>query len=170
MSRQTPAASAVAAAWARLDARERRLAQLAAIVVFGALLWTLALAPAARTLRQAGGERARLQARWQHMQLLQSEAQALQALPRLAPGQAAHALQESATQTLGDTARLAIMGDRATLTLQAAPAAALAQWLQQARANARAVPTQARLTRPAGSPPGAPTVWDGIITLALPPA
>ena len=79
-------------------------------------------------------------------------------------------MQESATQTLGHTPRLAIMGDRATLTLKAAPAAALAQWLQQARANARAVPTQARLTRPAGSPPGSAAVWDGSITLALPPA
>ena len=104
------------------------------------------------------------------MQLLKSEAEALQAMPRLAPGQAQRALQESIEQTLGAAARLSITGDRATLTLKAAPAAALAQWLQQARANARAVPTQARLTRPAGSPPGSAAVWDGSITLALPPA
>ena len=125
-------AASAAAGWARLHARERRLVLLAAAVVLGALLWQLALAPAVRTLRQAEGERAALQARWQQMQLLKSEAEALQAMPRLA--------------------------------------AALAQWLQQARANARAVPTQARLTRPAGSPPGSAAVWDGSITLALPPA
>ena len=163
-------AASAAAGWARLHARERRLVLLAAAVVLGALLWQLALAPAARTLRQAEGERAALQARWQQMQLLKSEAEALQAMPRLAPGQAQRALQESVEQTLGAAARLSITGDRATLTLKAAPAAALAQWLQQARANARAVPTPARLTRPAGSPPGSAAVWDGSITLALPPA
>ena len=154
-------AASAAAGWGRLHARERRLVLLAAAVVLGALLWQLALAPAVRTLRQAEGERAALQARWQQMQLLKSEAEALQAMPRLAPGQAQRALQESVEQTLGAAARLSI---------KAAPATALAQWLQQARANARAVPTQARLTRPAGSPPGSAAVWDGSITLALPPA
>ena len=134
-------AASAAAGWARLHARERRLVLLAAAVVLGALLWQLALAPAVRMLRQAEGERAALQARWQQMQLLKSEAEALQAMPRLAPGQAQRALQESVEQTLGAAARLSITGDRATLTLKAAPATALAQWLQQARVNVRAVPT-----------------------------
>ena len=76
-------AASAAAGWGRLHARERRLVLLAAAVVLGALLWQLALAPAVRTLRQAEGERAALQARWQQMQLLKSEAEALQAMPRL---------------------------------------------------------------------------------------
>ena len=38
------------AAWARLDARERRLVAIAATVVGLALLWWVGLAPALRTL------------------------------------------------------------------------------------------------------------------------
>lgn len=160
--------------WARLPARERRLLLLAAAVALGGLLWALAIAPALATLKKADSQRARLHAQWQHMQTLQAQAQTLQGLPRITQAQSQQALQEATRQTLGDSARLQISGDSATLTLQNAPAEQLAQWLHQARINARALPAQARLTRAgADSAPGKPhdaARWSGSLTLTLPPA
>ena len=67
----------------------------------------------------------------------------------------------------------ALAGDRATLTLQGVQADALANWLAQARNNARAVPQEAHLTRSANPRQGngapTPTVrWDGTLVLSLP--
>ena len=109
----------------------------------------------------------------QHMQALASEAQQLQAQPRTSPQDAARALQASVTATLGAGAKLALSGDRATLTLQGVQADALANWLAQARNNARAVPQEAHLTRSANPRQGngapTPTVrWDGTLVLSLP--
>jgi len=151
-------------------------------VVGLALLWWVALAPALATLRTAGPRHAELDAQLQRMQSLQAEAQQLQSAPRSARGDAAAALRAALTQRLGTTAQLNVVGDRATVTLKAAPADALAQWLAQARSNARAAPVEARLTRstaaapraanaPAtlGSPAPAVPRWDGTLVLALPP-
>ncbi|MDR0274252.1 MAG: type II secretion system protein M [Burkholderiaceae bacterium] len=162
-----PAASSIAAAWVGLGARERRLVLLAAVVVGAALLWWIALAPALRTLRQAESERATLDAQLQQMQQLKAQAEALRALPRLSGDEALKALQASVRQRLGRAGQLAVLGSRATLTLTDAPAFDLAAWLQDARVNARTVPTEARLTR--GSAPGQPR-WSGTLTLALPDA
>lgn len=153
------------AAWSRLDARERRLVLLAATVVIAALLWWLALAPALATLRQAAGERAAADAQMQQMQRLKAEAESLKALPRIGANEALKALEASVKNRLGNAGRLAVAGNRATVTLTNAGAADLAAWLQDARVNARAVPTDARLTR--SGPPDAPQ-WSGTLSLALP--
>ena len=59
-------------------------------------------------------------------------------------------------------ARMTVAGERVTLTLTATPADALATWLTQARVNARALPSEARLNRgPSGG-------WDGTIVVTLP--
>ncbi|RRD57758.1 type II secretion system protein M [Comamonadaceae bacterium OH2545_COT-014] len=158
----------LSAAWARLDRRERRLTGLAAATVALALLWWLALAPALGTLRQARTERPQLEARWQHMQTLKAEADSLKALPGIRRSEAQRALQDSVVAALGASAQLSVTGDRANLVLKGAPAGALAQWLQDARVNARALPVQARLTRTPGHAPGASAAWDGTLTLALP--
>src|SRR3989344_959783 len=109
----------------------------------------------------------------------------LAAAPALSTLRAAPARHAALTQRLGNTAQLNVVGARATVTLKGAPADALAQWLAQARSNARAAPVEARLTRsaaPAGSAPNAPAPvklgnaatamprWDGTLVLALPPA
>ncbi|MDD2545386.1 MAG: type II secretion system protein GspM [Burkholderiaceae bacterium] len=171
------------ARWKALAPREQTLVLAASGLVALALLWWLALAPALQTLRDAPARHARLDSQLQHMQALQAEALQLQAAPRTRPGDAVAALRSTLTQRLGTTAQLQIGGDRATVTLQGAPAEALAQWLAQARSNAQAVPVEARLTRsPATSPvpaagaapgpaaPPAPTGprWDGSLVLALP--
>lgn len=159
----------LAAAWGRLAARERRLVGLAALVVLLALLWTLALAPALRTLRGAPAQRAALQAEQQRMQALRDEAEALKALPRLGRDEAVRALQATTRQRLERGAQLSVVGERAQLTLSDVPAQALADWLADARANARATPVDARLTRAGDRAPGAEVRWSGTLSLALPP-
>lgn len=162
------AATRLRAAWARLDPRERRLSALAAAVVALALLWLLALAPALRTLRQAETQRTELAAQTQHLQQLRSEAESLKALPKLGRDDALRALEAAVKQRLGASAQLSVVGDRANVVLKQTPADALAQWLADARANARANPVEARLTRAGDNAPGAPVLWNGTLSLGLP--
>ena len=68
-------------------------------------------------------------------------------------------------QTLGANAQLTNTAERASVTLKGASADALAQWLVEARLNARSTPTEAHLVRtatPAGS------VWNGVLIMSLP--
>ena len=156
------------ATWAALPPRERRLITVAGAVVALALLWWLALAPALATLRAAPAQRAQLQAQAQQMQQWQREAEALKNLPPL-PREAALAALEAATrQRLGTAGQLSVVGDRVQVTLKDAGAQDLADWLQDARANARAVPLDARLTRGSERAPGAPARWSGAVSLSLP--
>jgi general secretion pathway protein M len=154
--------------WQGLRPRERRMAALASSVVALALLWWLALAPAVHTLRQAGEQRAALQAQAQRMQQMQREAEALKALPRMTQQEALHALQSATEQRLGASARLTVIGDRANVTLKDAPSASLTRWLADARVNARATPVEARLTRGSASAPGDAVTWNGTLSLSLP--
>ncbi|MDF1483720.1 type II secretion system protein GspM [Ramlibacter sp. H39-3-26] len=150
------------ARWAALAARERTLAASAALLVAAALLWWTAIAPAVGVLHAAPAQHAALDAQMQRMQALRSQALQLQGLPRASRADAQRALEAAVQQTLGATARLSIVGDRATVALQNADADALARWLAQARANARAVPAQAQLARNARGG------WDGTLLLLLP--
>ena len=141
--------------WQTLAPREKNLVLAAAALVALALLWWLALAPALATLRTAPARHAALDTQLQRMHSLQAEAQQLQAAPKTGPGDTVGALRTALAQRLGSTAQLNVVGDRATVTLKGAPADALAQWLTQARSNARATPLEARLVRstaPAPSP------------------
>ena len=168
--------------WKALAPREQNLVMAASAIVALALLWWVALAPALKTLRTAPARHAALDAQLQRMQSLQAEAQQLQATPATSPGDAVGALRTALAQRLGNTAQLNVAGDRATVTLKGASADALAQWLAQARSNARATPLEARLTRSAtaaptgnapvtlGSTPVAMPRWDGTVVLALPAA
>ena len=61
-----------------------------------------------------------------------------------------------------------IVGDRANVVLKDVPASALAEYLAEARANARATPVEMRLTRAPGAAPGTPARWNGSISLSLP--
>ncbi|WP_423456620.1 type II secretion system protein GspM [Ottowia sp. VDI28] len=157
-----------AAQWARLDARERRLISVAATVVVLALLWWLTLSPAINTLRVAGEQRQALEAQAQQMQRLQAEAEKLKALPKLSQSEALKALETAVKDRLGTGGKLSVVGDRANVTLKDVPADALAEYLADARANARATPVEARLTRAPGSAPGTPARWNGTLSLSLP--
>jgi len=100
------------------------------------------------------------------MQALQAEALHLRDAPRPQGDEALRTLRGSLAQQLNPATQLQVAGDRATLTLKAVPAETLAQWLGQARSQARTVPVQARLVRSGQS---LPALWDGQLVLALPP-
>ena len=163
------------ARWDALAGRERLLLLLAATVVLAAALWWLALAPALATLRAADVQHRALDAQLQQMQRLQAQATALQEQPKLGFDDAQRTLEALLKQKLGASAQMSVVGDRASITLKAANADALAQWLTQARINARAVPSEVRLVRSSASGPGAGAgagagnaAWDGTLVLSLP--
>lgn len=136
----------MASRWSALALRERRYVAIAAVLVGGALLWMFAIQPAWRVVNEAPTKLDQLDMQLQNMQRLGSESVVLRAAPPVAPSQAAMALK-SATERLGDTAKLAMQGDRATLTLTAVSADALRAWLQEARSTARARPVEMQLVR-----------------------
>ncbi|GAA4329547.1 hypothetical protein GCM10023165_02580 [Variovorax defluvii] len=170
--------------WPELEPREQRLIGAAAAVVLLALLWWVALAPALRTLSAAPAEHARLDAQLQQMTGLQAQAKALQAQPRASRDDAMRALESSVRESLGPNAQLqpAASGEGVSVAVRALRADTLAQWLAQARTNARAVPREVHLARSAQSAPAegggtAPAKsgerpvprWDGTVVMGLPP-
>jgi general secretion pathway protein M len=165
---QPPSIQSLKARWAQLAAREKTLLALAAGLVLATLLWQLSLAPALTTLRTADAQARVLNAQLQQMQAMQTEAKALQQQPTLGFDEALRALTLATEQTLGNTAKLNTAGDRTSVTLQGTSADALAQWLAQARLNARSVPAEARLVRAVA--PGAPggATWNGVLVMQLP--
>ena len=170
-----PAAfSPLQARWQALGAREQTLLRSAAAVVGLAFVWWVLIAPPLRTLRQADALQRDLGTQAQTMQALQAQAQALQSQPKLSRDDAMRALDVSIKQRLGSSAQLNVQGDRVTVTLKNTPADALAQWQIQARVNARAIPSEARLVRSANpataATPGSrpPVAWDGTLVLSLP--
>jgi general secretion pathway protein M len=132
--------------WRGLGERDRRLALLALAVLGAFLLWSVALQPAWRTLRDAPAQRDLLDLQWQEMRSLAAEAQQLRNAPALSAEQSAAALR-AASERLGPKARLSLQGDRAVLTLNGVSGAQLREWLAEARAGARARPVEAQLSR-----------------------
>lgn len=149
--------------WSALAPRERRLVAVAGSVIIAAVLWWVLVGPAISMLGSAPARHQALDAQLQRMQLLQAQAQALKSEPRKGHDEAVRALETTTREQLGATAKLVVAGERATLTLSGTPGGALAQWLTQARVNARALPAEARLNRNAAG------AWDGTVVLSLPP-
>ena len=154
--------------WAAANPREQRLIRSAVALICLALVWWLLVAPPLRTLSQGELEQSRLGVQSQKMQSLRARALALQALPKISRDEALRALDAAVRQQFGAAAQLSVLGDSATVTLRNAPADTLAQWLPQARINARATATEVRLTRTNTGPLGQ-GVWSGTIVLSLPP-
>lgn len=144
----TPASlrTRAAKAWQELAPRERRLVAIATTLVLLALVWLVAVQPAWRTLARAPAELDRLDAQWQAMQRLGSEAQALRAAPPVPLDQAQAALK-AASERLGDKAQLTVTGDRVLVRFNGIAPSALRDWLAEARAGARARPVAASLQR-----------------------
>lgn len=151
------------ARWEGLAPREKTLVGGAAALLAAVLMWLVAIGPALATLRTAEGQHRVLDAQLQRMRSLQAQAQALQSQPKQGHEEALRLLELSVRQRLGTSARLVIAGERATITLSGTPADALAQWLTQARVNARALPGEARIYRNSGG------LWEGTLVLTLPP-
>lgn len=152
--------SQLQARWDSISRHEQQLLIASGALVLAALLWWLALAPALNTLQLANQQRPLLAAQLQQMQSLQAQAQAIQAQPRPDPDEARRLLQAS-LKSLGSAAQMQGVGERVTVTLKGVAPDTLAQWLVQARLNARAVPAEARLERNAAG------TWDGMLVLNL---
>ena len=146
--------------WAALAPRERRLVGLAGTVLGAFLLWSLAIAPAWRTLQTAPARLDAQQQQAQQMQRLAGEAAALRAVAPVPLDQAQAALT-AATERLGPPSKLSLQGERALLTLKGVDGAALAAWMAEVRAGARARVVEANLTMTG------PGLYDGSLTLAL---
>jgi general secretion pathway protein M len=147
--------------WDERPERDKTWMRVGMLVVGLALLWTIAIAPALRTLGTYETKRAALEAQTQEMLRLQAQAKALQAQPKLSQAASTQALQASVRQILGNRADLTVGGNGATVTLRAASPQAVAQWLASARTDARVAPVEAHLTQSGGS-------WNGTLQLALP--
>ena len=132
--------------WRTLGTRDRRLALLALAVIGAFLVWSVAIQPAWRILRDAPVQRDLLDLQLQEMRTLATEAQQLRNAPALSAEQSAAALR-AASEWLGAKARLSLQGDRAVLTLNGVSSAQLREWLTEARSGARARPVEAQLSR-----------------------
>jgi general secretion pathway protein M len=152
-----------ASRWEGLAPREKVMVAAASAVVGVALVWWTLFAPALGVLRAAEAQHRALDAQRQQMLRLQAQAQAMQAQPKLPYEEALRQLEQAIRQQLGVSARYSIQNERVTVTLTGTPSEALSQWLVQARANARALPSEARLQRNAAG------LWEGTLVLNLPP-
>jgi general secretion pathway protein M len=156
------AASTLKARWDGLAPREKAWVAAGIALAAAALVWLIAIGPAVGTLRSAEQQHRALDAQLQQMRGLQAQAQALQAQPKQNREEALRLLELSVRERLGTTARFLVAGDRVTITLTGSAPLALAQWLTQARLNARALPSEAHLSRNSGG------LWEGTLVLTLP--
>jgi general secretion pathway protein M len=150
------------ARWASLVPREKVMVAAAAALIALAIVWLVAIGPALSTLHSADQQRVALDSQLQGMAALRAQAQAMQSQPKQNREEALRQLEQTVRQRLGTSARMAILGDRITITLTGTPADSLAQWLSQARVAAHALPGEAHLTRNASGQ------WEGSLVLSLP--
>lgn len=140
------ARDALQARWSVLAARERAALTAAAVLIGVFLLWSVAIQPAWRTLREAPGRIDRQGAQLQGVQRLAAEAVELRAMAPVSSAQASAALQ-GATARLAGRATLQLQGDRATITVNGLTGDELRDWLAEVRSAARARATEVQLTR-----------------------
>lgn len=129
-----------------LAPRERLLVALAAGVLLFYAVWSAAVQPALRTVREAPARLEALEAQLQDIQRLAGESRALRNATPVSAAQSGAALR-AATERLGGAGRIALLSDRATLTLTQVHGDALQSWLNEARTAARARVVDAQLTR-----------------------
>ena len=149
-----------------LQPRERWAVTLAAAVVGLYLLWAVALAPALKTLRELPARQAQAEQQLHEVRELAQQARALQERQRgerLRRADALRSLEAASRQTLGASARVEPAADRVTVRFDGVGPEALAQWLSQARLNARLLPVESRLQR---SGEGQAQRWSGTVVLA----
>ena len=145
--------------WQGRAPRERQLIVAMLIAVAVLFVWLIAVQPALRTVRAAPAELDQLDLQLQQMQLAALESDTLRSASPVPPAQATEALR-AASERLGTKAKLALQGDRATLTFTSLPFESLRTWLGEARRAARARPVEAQFLKSAGG-------YSGSISLTL---
>ncbi|MBC7601429.1 MAG: type II secretion system protein M [Ramlibacter sp.] len=152
----------VRARWDAFAPREKVLVAGAIGLVIFAIMWWWLLAPALATLRTSEAQRHELDAQLQSMRSMQAQAKAVQSQPKPGYDEALRLLELSVRERLGTTGRLSLQGERATITLTGTAPDTVAQWLAQARVNARALPAEVRINR------NATGLWEGTVVFTLP--
>ena len=158
----TGATGQATAWWTARQPRERQALRAAALVIGLLVVVLLGVQPAWRTLRETPTQLDRIDTELAQMQRIAAESRELRGAAPVSTAQAAAAVQ-SATTTLGTSGRVAVQGERATLTLNGASAQALMEWLAEVRGAARARPVEAQLSRSG-------TGYSGSLVLQLPGA
>jgi general secretion pathway protein M len=195
MSAPNPLSSQLLSRWSTLSAREQRGLLLLGLLLGLVVFWSVAIAPAWQTLRQAPARRAEVTQQTSQMQALQRQAQALQGRQVLSRDQAVRTLQSLSTSA-GAGLQLSLQGEFVAVQLKGVRAQTLAAWLAQARTQSQALPVEVHLTRalpntatatptaPASANAGGPMAgalnapgaanpapaWDGSLLLKLPTA
>lgn len=146
-------------AWRARSPRDRLLIGVMAAVLGAFVVWTLAIAPAWRTLRDAPAQLAALDTQLLQMRTQAAEVRELRNTTPIAPAQAGVALK-AAAERHGDKVRLTLQGERALLTFQGASPEQVRALLVEARSAARARPVEAQLTRSAAG-------FNGTLVLSL---
>ncbi|PIT79706.1 type II secretion system protein GspM [Limnohabitans sp. JirII-31] len=164
-SMKTSWRATVSARWQALSGNKQRSLTWLGWVLLAALVYSLSVAPAWRTLRHSDAQRAQLTQQVAHMQALQAQTQALQQRTPLPRDEALRTLQ-SLSSPHGPAMQLNVQGDRVTVQLKALPASALATWLSQIRAQAQTLPIEAHLTQTNAA--SASVRWSGSLVLRLP--
>lgn len=154
---KSPLLGALQQAWTQRSPRERQLLRLCAFALLLAALWSLAVAPAWRTWQKAPAQQALLDAQSQSMRQLQAQAKIWQASRPISRSESIQWLETHLSE-LGPDAKISLQADQVTLSLNAAPAEAMAHWLRMAREWAMAMPVQAQLQR--GPSPSTPATAD----------
>ena len=163
-----PAVAVIQARWQALGARERLAVRVAMLVVGLALIWSVAVAPALRTLATIGVRQAVAEADLAQAKQLQQLAQTLATKPRMSTRDSAKALQLSVEKAFGSKAQWSLSGDRATVTLKSVDPKELADWLAMVRLNAHTTPAELQLSRSLASTTN--PVWSGRIVVTVPNA
>ena len=146
MSALSDTRNQLATRYAKLDARERRMVVIIVVAVSFLVVWLALVRPALNTLDAAPALRAQADAQLLQMQAIANEARQLRALPPV-PSSVAEQVLKSATDELGGKAKIAVQGERATLSVTGINGEELRKWLIQARGGARARPVEANLMR-----------------------
>jgi len=155
--------TALQSRWEQLAPRERFGLGALGLLLGVWLLWAVALQPSLQTLRDSSANRAQLAQQMQHIRALQAQAQSLQQHGTLTRQEALQRLRQL-TQTADTGFQLNQNNNQVTIQVTAVPAAALANWLTQARLQAQALPIEVHLSR--ATQEGSAT-WDGRIVLRL---
>lgn len=134
------------ARWSALAARERTGLTAAALLIGVYLVWSVAIQPAWRTLREAPSRIDQQGTQLQVLRRMAAEATELRAIAPISSAQSSAALQ-GAMARLAGRATLQLQGDRATVSFNGLSGDEFRDWLAEVRSAARARATEVQLTR-----------------------
>lgn len=147
--------------WTALAARERAGLTAAAVLIGALLLWSVAIQPAWRTLREVPARIDHQGAQLQRLNRLAAEAAELRSVAPVSSAQASAALQGTMARFAG-RASLQWQGELATVAVNGLSGDELRDWLAEVRSAARMRATEVQLARGAQGYTGTLVLSPGI--------